>query len=101
MLEFANIVPWLATAPPPEADMRAPSRTPAARKRGKTGEAILALLSNEWQTSAAIHARLKAGITTNAVHCQLRKMLKDELVERRRLDSDKLFSSSVYWRLKP
>ena len=99
MLEFANIVPWLATAPPPEADMRAPSRTPAARKRGKTGEAILALLTtDEWWSTKEVHRRLKAGITANAVHCHLRKLCTAGLVEQRKNDADRLFTSSVYSR---
>ena len=97
MLEFATIVPWLATAPAPETDLRAPSRTPAARRRGRTGEALFTALTEEWQSSAELYKKIGTDITINAVHCQLRKMYAKGEVERLETGTA-LFKSGVYWR---
>ena len=99
MLEFATIVPWLATAPAPETDLRAPSRTPAARRRGRTGEALFTALTEEWQSSADLYKKIGTDITINAVHCQLRKMHVKGEIERLETGT-KLFKSGVYWRKK-
>ena len=98
-MEFATIVPWLATAPSPETDLRAPSRTPAARRRGRTGEALLTALTEEWQSSAELYKKIGTDITINAVRCQLRKMHVKGEIERPETGT-KLFKSGVYWRKK-
>ena len=95
MLEFATIVPWLATAPAPETDLRAPSRTPAARRRR---DGVLALVTSEWQSTLDI--ALKMGLNDSHIaHNHLNNLLKEGVVERRKERYDSI-RTQAFWRLK-
>ena len=91
MLEFATIVPWLATAPA-EREVEKPRRI--SRRR----DGVLALVTSEWQSTLDI--ALKMGLNDSHIaHNHLNNLLKEGVVERRKERYDSI-RTQAFWRLK-